>query len=240
MKPLFIFQYFQRIDVNIRYYFFINRLHLHITAQISTNVTTFIYHVPLRRTVKSAGIDPSNGRELFYTKDGGYTYDFSYDDEVICGNTRPDVEGVIGTSLIWKGLSLTLNFRYQLGADVFKEELYNKVENISTDGLNYNQDKRALYERWQEPGDIVRFKNIASAATTPMSSRFVQREDVFTLESLNVAYEFYDGWIQRAGFSSLKFEVSMRDVFRASTIKSERGISYPFARTLEAGLSFNF
>ncbi len=190
--------------------------------------------------VKSAGIDPSNGRELFYTKDGGYTYDFSYDDEVICGNTRPDVEGVIGTSLIWKGLSLTLNFRYQLGADVFNEALYNKVENISTDGLNYNQDKRALYERWQEPGDIVRFKNIASAATTPMSSRFVQREDVFTLESLNVAYEFYDGWIQRAGFSSLKFEVSMRDVFRASTIKSERGISYPFARTLEAGLSFNF
>ena len=32
----------------------------------------------------------------------------------------------------------------------------------------------------------------------------------------------------------------MRDVFRASTIKSERGISYPFARALEAGLSFNF
>jgi len=32
----------------------------------------------------------------------------------------------------------------------------------------------------------------------------------------------------------------MRDVFRASSIKSERGISYPFARSLEAGLSFNF
>ena len=190
--------------------------------------------------IRSAGIDPSTGKELFYTKDGNYTYDFSYDDEVICGNTRPDVEGVIGTSLIWKGFSLTLNFRYQLGADVFNEALYDKVENISTADLNYNQDKRALYERWQEPGDMVRFKNIASAATTPMSSRFVQREDVFTLESLNVGYEFYDGWIKRIGFSSLKFEFSMRDVFRASTIRSERGISYPFARTMEAGLSFNF
>ena len=190
--------------------------------------------------VKSAGIDPSNGKELFYAKDGSYTYDFSYDDEVICGNTRPDVEGVIGSSLNWKGFSVSLNFRYQMGKDVFNEALYSKVENISRSDLNKNQDKRALYERWQEEGDIVRFKNIASAETTPMSSRFVQEENVLTLESVYLGYEFYDGWIKKLGLSSLKFQVSMRDVFRASTIRSERGISYPFARSMEAGLSFNF
>ena len=190
--------------------------------------------------VKSAGIDLSNGKELFYAKDGSYTYDFSYDDEVICGNTRPDVEGVIGSSLNWKGFSVSLNFRYQMGADVFNEALYSKVENISRSDLNKNQDKRALYERWQEEGDIVRFKNIASAETTPMSSRFVQEENVLTLESVYLGYEFYDGWIKKLGLSSLKFQVSMRDVFRASTIRSERGISYPFARSMEAGLSFNF
>lgn len=190
--------------------------------------------------VKSAGIDPSNGKELFYDKDGNYTYDFSYDDEVVCGNTRPDMEGVIGTSLNWKGFSVTMNFRYQLGADVFNEALYSKVENISTSSLNKNQDRRALYERWQEAGDVVRFKNIADAVSTPMSSRFVQRENVFTLESLYLGYEFYDGWIKKIGLSSLKIQASMRDVFRASTIRSERGISYPFARSLEAGISFNF
>ena len=190
--------------------------------------------------VKSAGIDPSNGKELFYAKDGSYTYDFTYDDEVICGNTRPDVEGVIGSSLNWKGFSVSLNFRYQMGADVFNEALYNKVENISRSDLNKNQDKRALYERWQEVGDIVHFKDIASAASTPMSSRFVQTENVLTLESLYLGYEFYNGWIEKLGLSSLKLQFSMRDVFRASTIRSERGISYPFARSMEAGLSFNF
>ncbi len=190
--------------------------------------------------VKSAGIDPSNGKELFYDKDGNYTYDFSYDNEVICGNTRPDIEGVIGTSLNWKGLSLSLNFRYQMGANVFNSALYNKVENISGKELNKNQDKRALYERWHKAGDIVRFKNIASAASTPMSSRFVQEENVLTLESIYLGYEFYDGWIRKIGLSNLKFHVSMRDAFRASSIRSERGISYPFARSLEAGLSFNF
>ena len=190
--------------------------------------------------VKSAGIDPSNGKELFYAKDGSYPYDFSYDDEVICGNTRPDVEGVIGSSLNWKGFSVSLNFRYQMGADVFNEALYNKVENISKNDLNKNQDRRALYERWQEVGDIVHFKDIASAETTPMSSRFVQEENVLTLESIYVGYEFYDGWIKKLGLSSLKIQASMRDVFRASTIRSERGIAYPFARSMEAGLSFNF
>ena len=190
--------------------------------------------------VKSVGIDPSNGKELFYAKDGSYTYDFSYDEEVICGNTRPDVEGILGTSLNWKGFSVNLNFRYQMGADVFNEALYSKVENISRSDLNKNQDRRALYERWQKEGDVVRFKDIASAETTPMSSRFVQRENVLSLESIYVGYEFYDGWIKKLGLSSLKLQWSMRDVFRASTVRSERGISYPFARSMEAGISFNF
>lgn len=190
--------------------------------------------------VKSAGIDPSTGRELFYDKEGNYTYDFSYDNEVICGNTRPKIEGVIGTSLNYKGFSVSMNFRYQAGASVFNEALFNKVENISVSGLNKNQDKRALYERWQNPGDKVRFKDIANAASTPMSSRFIQKENVLSMESVYVGYEFYEGWIKKIGLSNLKIQASMRDVFRASTIKSERGTLYPFARSLELGLSFNF
>ena len=190
--------------------------------------------------VKSAGIDPSTGRELFYYKEGNYTYDFSYDNEVICGNTRPKIEGVIGTSLNYKGFSVSMNFRYQTGASVFNEALFNKVENISVSGLNKNQDKRALYERWQNPGDKVRFKDIANAASTPMSSRFIQKENVLSMESVYVGYEFYEGWIKKIGLSNLKIQASMRDVFRASTIKSERGTLYPFARSLELGLSFNF
>ena len=190
--------------------------------------------------VKSAGIDPSTGRELFYDKEGNYTYNFSYDNEVICGNTRPKIEGVIGTSLNYKGFSVSMNFRYQTGASVFNEALFNKVENISVSGLNKNQDKRALYERWQNPGDKVRFKDIANAASTPMSSRFIQKENVLSMESVYVGYEFYEGWIKKIGLSNLKIQASMRDVFRASTIKSERGTLYPFARSLELGLSFNF
>ena len=156
---------------------------------------------------------------------------------MICGNTRPDIEGVLGTTFSYKGLSLSLNFRYQLGADVFNTAVMEKVENVD---MYYNQDKRALYERWHEAGDIRRFKNIRDVNASPMSSRFIQTENVLALESLHVEYEFIDGWIENVGLGNLKFFFSMRDVFRASTIRAERGIDYPFARTMEAGLSFNF
>lgn len=186
--------------------------------------------------VKSAGIDPSTGKELFYDLNGNYTYDYSYDNEQVCGNTRPDLEGIVGTSFTYKGFSCSLNFRYQLGADVFNTALWNKVENID---YNYNQDRRALYDRWKAPGDIVSFKDVRDYNPSPMTSRFIQSEKTLTLESVHLEYQFMDGWIKRLKLGNLKFFVDARDLFRLSTIKAERGTSYPFARTIEAGMSFN-
>lgn len=187
--------------------------------------------------IRSAGIDPSTGKELFFTKEGGFTYDFSYNNEVICGNSRPDLEGVIGTSITIKGFTASLNFRYQFGADVFNYAIRNKVENINMD---FNQDRRALYERWQSVGDIKRYKNIADMNTSPMSSRFLQKEKSFSLESLHLEYELIGESIKKLGLGNLKIFLSMRDVFRMSSIKAERGIDYPFARVFDAGLSLNF
>ena len=65
--------------------------------------------------VRSAGIDPASGREMFIKKDGSYTFDYNVDDEVIIGNARSKIEGNIGTSVQWKGLSISANFTYRLG-----------------------------------------------------------------------------------------------------------------------------
>ncbi len=187
--------------------------------------------------VRSAGIDPATGKELFIKKDGSYTYDFTYDDEVIVGNTRPDLEGTLGTNFGYRGLTFSAIFRYRLGADSFNSSVFNKVENLTKSDLNYNQDKRALYDRWQKPGDIAQFKNIADSQTTPMSSRFVQRENTLTLESLQVGYEFDPQIARYLGLSGLRINAYMNDIFRISSIKQERGTSYPFARSFSFALS---
>lgn len=187
--------------------------------------------------VRSAGIDPATGREIFIKKNGELTYDFSYDDEVIVGNSRPTVEGVLGTSFSWKGLSVSADFRYRIGGYSFNSVLFNKVENISTSSLIYNQDKRALYDRWQKPGDHAQFKDIANSVSTPMSSRFVQRDNSWSLESLRIGYEFSPELARRCGMGSIRLNAYMNDIFRLTTIKQERGTSYPYARSVSFALS---
>lgn len=188
--------------------------------------------------VRSAGIDPANGKELFIKKDGTYTYDFSYDDEVVVGNTRPDAEGTIGSNFGYKGFTIGAIFRYRMGGESFNSAVFNKVENISSSSLQYNQDKRALYDRWQKPGDVAQFKNIADATSTPMSSRFVQKENTFSLESFQIGYEVSPIFAQKLGIDGLRLSAYMNDIFRISSIKEERGTSYPFARSISFALSF--
>ena len=65
--------------------------------------------------VPSLGIDPATGAEMFRKKDGSQTFIYSTADEVVVGCSRPDVEGVIGSSFYYKGFSASVNFRYRLG-----------------------------------------------------------------------------------------------------------------------------
>lgn len=136
--------------------------------------------------VRSAGIDPMTGNEIFIRKDGSYTFKWDSADEVICGDSTPDVEGAFGTSFYWKGFSVNAIFNYRYGGQAFLSTLFNKVENISDVQVKYNQDKRALYDRWQKPGDIAKFKRIDDTSTTNMSSRFIADDNTLELSTVSV------------------------------------------------------
>ena len=69
-----------------------------------------------------------------------------------------------------------------------------------------------------------------------MSSRFVQKDNTLTLESLRVGYEFKPEIARKVGVSSLRLNAYMNDIFRISSIK-ERGTSYPFSRSVSFNLS---
>ena len=190
--------------------------------------------------VVSNGIDPMTGREVFVKKNGNQTFQHDYDDEVVCGNTEPDVEGVLGTTLFYKGFSASVNLRYRVGGQIFMNTLYNKVENITTEKLLENQDKRALYDRWQYVGHEAKFKAISQTVTTPISSRFIEDNNVITGESISLGYENSGKWLNAIGASSITFKAYMNEFFRISTVKNERGIDYPFARSVSFSLGLRF
>ena len=103
-----------------------------------------------------------------------------------------------------------------------------------------NQDRRALYDRWSVPGQEAQFKGISLVQKTDKSSRFVMDENTFAGESFNVGYEFTQPFIKKVGLSSLTLQANMNDIFRVSTVKAERGIDYPFARTVSFSVSAVF
>lgn len=190
--------------------------------------------------VRSAGIDPATGKELFIKKDGTYSFTYDASDEVVVGDTQPKIEGIIGTTLYYKGFSLGCYFRYQLGGQVFNTSLFQKVENIGTEEVYNNQDKRALYDRWSENNRNAYFKGISMVQTTEKSSRFVMDENVLTGESINIGYEFPDRIVRKLHMGALSLQVTMSDIFRASTVRVERGIDYPFARTMSFSIGLTF
>lgn len=191
--------------------------------------------------VRSLGIDPMSGNEVFLKKDGTYTYEWDSSEEVICGDLTPDAEGNLGSTVRYKGFSLGVNFHYKWGGQAFLRTLFDKVENISETAIKYNQDKRALYDRWQKPGDIAKYKRIDDTSATPMSSRFIMDENTLECQSLSLGYDTTTAsWLRPIGVSYFSFRVYMNNLFRISTIKEERGLSYPYERSVSASLSLRF
>lgn len=192
---------------------------------------------------KSIGIDPGSGREVFLNEGGDYVFDYQQANIQVVGNSRPLSEGVINSNLRIKNFTFSTYIRYNLGASRLNTALYNKVENISFDKLSFNQDKRALQERWKNPGDIARFKGISLTDYTPISSRFVQKENIFSGESISMGYELLSSevaWLKSAHLRSLRFSAYMNNIFRISNIVAERGINYPFARTVSCSINASF
>ncbi len=191
--------------------------------------------------VRSAGIDPATGREIFLNKNNQQTFVHNYQDEVVVGNSDHDLDGVLGSSYFYKGFTASFFLRYRIGGQAFMQTLYEKVENISARSVALNQDKRALYDRWKQPGDEAKFKAISRTELTPMSSRFVADNNMLIGESFTLSYESTTAaWLKSIHASSFMFRAYMNDIFHISTIKNERGIDYPFARSVSfsAGVRF--
>lgn len=189
--------------------------------------------------VKSLGIDPANGKEI-YQKADGHTLTYTWDakDKVACGVKDPKIWGNFNTMLRYKGWRLNAVFSYRCGGQMYNSTLANKVENIHP--IN-NADKRVLYDRWRNPGDHAKYKGVADLSSTQATSRFVADENTLECGSISLGYEWTSAWLQKnLSISYLSLTGYGEDIFRISTVKQERGLDYPFARKFSLALSVRF
>ena len=194
--------------------------------------TTAIYAVP------SLGIDPSTGKEMFRKRDGSVTHTWNSADIVVCGDTSPKAQGSFGINVGWKGFYLNTNFLFQWGGENYNETLLQKVEEADIE--NSNVDRRVLTQRWQHPGDVAPYYDMKSTVKTQPTSRFVQKNNYLSFSSLSLGYDFEQKVVQKLHLTSLGLRFNANDLARWSTIREERGTSYPYAKNYSFTLSLGF
>ena len=180
--------------------------------------------------MKSLGISPTNGKEIYLRRNGDVTDVWSANEWTIIGDTAPKGQGSFGYTLSYKQLSMFASFLYTFGGDAYNNTLVSYVENA--DIKNDNVDKRVLLDRWQRPGDITTMKDIRDRnVTTGASSRFVQKNNTLQWSSLTMSYNFRPEQLRKLRLSGLRFSFTMNDLFYWSTIRQERGLDYPYSRS---------
>ena len=146
--------------------------------------------------VKSRGIDPQSGKEIFVKKDGRTTYIYDVNDQVVCGDSQPKFNGNFGVNGEFKGIGFSLTTSYRWGGEIYNSTLVNKVENAP---IEYNVDRRVFTDRWQKPGDqtdIPRFV-YGEPATSTNSSRYIHSTDHLRLKNFTLGFTLPNQWTQK-------------------------------------------
>ena len=219
-----------------------------------TDPVTMYYegmHMNTIWAVPSLGIDPSDGFEVYLNKQGKMTKTWKATDMVNAGINDTKYVGTFGLNGEYKGLGLSVTFRFMGGGQLYNTTLVEKVENVN---IKNNVDRRVYSGRWKEAGQMAQFRRIfndpfsyplyfeaqAEGSYTRATTRFVQDNNELNLSAISLYYDLPRKHLKPLGFERLRIQANMNDVYKWSTIEIERGTSYPFARTLSLSLSATF
>ncbi len=192
-----------------------------------------------------AGVNPANGDALWYTKDGEITNELRDEDKVLMGKTSnaPWVGG-FGTSLGWKGLSLSAQFSWVADRWVINNDRYFDESNGRF--MSYNQSNRLL-ERWKEPGDITDIPR--HGEYTEFDSKLLEDASFLRLKNLTLGWSMPKNLLNRTGFiSGVRFFVQGQNLltFTKFTGLDPEGVGsiyaaeYPMSRQYTFGLDITF
>ena len=147
--------------------------------------------------VRSAGVDPRDGMQMWYDKDGNITKNYSNDYAVMTGKQRyAPWAGGLQLNFQWKGLYVGADFTWVADKWVFNNDkwfLTNPTQfpmfNMTTDMLNI----------WTEPGDVTNIPALSSTRHIDDDTLY-ENASFLRLKNLQISYSFPQHWMDRTGF----------------------------------------
>lgn len=146
--------------------------------------------------VKRYGIDPRDGAQVWYDKDGNLTKVFNEDNAQFTGKNRfAPWSGGFGTAFSWKGLSVSCDFTWALGKYAMNNDRY-FYENAQY-GASYNQSE-SMSEIWTTPGQITDIP--AATETIQMDDHLLENASFMRLKKLTIGYNLPQQWVKKSRF----------------------------------------
>ncbi len=204
------------------------------------------------RLFNFAGINPADGRGMWYDRNGELTYNLVDEDAIFAGKAFPDVVGGWNNTLAYRGFTMDIFFQYSLGQDSFKQQ-----EGFFLDGTIFRGRglTRRTLDRWQRPGDITDMPKASVRQAEGGEDDFFftpstwHLEDVgyVRLKSASLSYTLPSDIVSQIGLSSARVFIQGLNLI---TWTNYRGLDpeivevanapFPQARSYSAGLSLQF
>ena len=135
--------------------------------------------------VRRAGVDPRDGQQVWYDKDGNLTKVFNEErDAVLLGKDRfAPISGGFGTSISWKGLMVSADFSWAAKKYMINNDNY-FIENPNFAGT-WNQSAKMM-NMWTTPGQVTDVPHYTSQIQ--FDDHFVENASFMRLKNLTVQY----------------------------------------------------
>lgn len=203
-------------------------------------------------TYKWAGVNPADGRPMFYDKNNNITYAPSTSDQIVAGTNIPKFYGGFSNSFSYKGLSLEVFFQYQYGNKAFlqTQQILEESGSVLLDNQTLNQ-----LQRWTTPGQITSVPRPFSAGNEPggkdptgNSTRFVQEASYIRLKQVTLNYRLPSAIASRMKMTGVNLFIQ---AINLATFTNYRGDdpeqagnnnlnAYPNSRSITGGVTIEF
>ncbi len=197
-----------------------------------------------------AGVNPADGRSMWYDSLGNITYAPVARDFKIQGYNLPSSFGGLTNTFSYKGFTLDVFFQGQFGNKAFN----NNAFFMENSGISAWNNMRTQLQRWQKPGDMTWVPRPIEGGVEPgsasigtFSSKHVESGSYIRLKQITFGYNLPSSLLDKVKLRSARIYVQGLNLFTFTAytgldpelLTADLG-TYPQAKQYMAGLQIGF
>lgn len=195
--------------------------------------------------VRFAGVDPRDGRQMWYTKEGNLTKVYNEErDAIMTGKSQyAPIAGGFGLQARWKGLSVSADFAWAADKYMINNDRY-FIENTNF-GTDFNQ-MTSMLDVWTTPGQITDIP--AAGEQIQFDTHLLENASFLRMKNLTVRYSLPTHWVNKCKLKDVNFHFTGRNLltftgYTGYDPEPESNVVtffYPNTRQYEFGIEIKF